>query len=80
MGGLGLLTLALSLPHAHAEAKTWNGSESGTWGTGENWTPAGLPAAGDTLTFDATGANFDTLVLSDGNRTVTNLTFAGGNS
>ncbi len=32
--------------------KTWSGT--GTWNTGANWTPAGVPTAGDRVIFDAT--------------------------
>lgn len=42
---LGLVPFALS---AHAATKDWNAG-TGNWSDGANWTPAGVPAASDTV-------------------------------
>ncbi|NCA77361.1 MAG: hypothetical protein EOM90_13600 [Alphaproteobacteria bacterium] len=34
---------------ANPTDKTWNGSQSADWGTGDNWTPAGVPTATDNI-------------------------------
>ena len=35
-------------------AKTWNSAGSTSWNTAGNWSPTGVPGAGDDVTFDAT--------------------------
>jgi len=39
--------------------RTWNGSQTTDYNTAANWTPSGVPASGDNITFDDTsdGAN-----------------------
>ncbi len=49
---------------------TWNGG-SGSWGTAGNWTPAGVPGAGDGVTI-TTGT-----VSLDADRTVARITLSG---
>jgi hypothetical protein len=35
---------------SHAASYTWNGSASELWSNPSNWTPAGVPQSGDSLT------------------------------
>ena len=46
--------LALLVPQTFAATKTWNGSADDQWQTGGNWTPSGVPAAGDNVIIDNT--------------------------
>jgi hypothetical protein len=48
-----LLILCLSFVSS-AALKTWSAAADGTWATAGNWTPSGIPAAGDSVVFDAT--------------------------
>lgn len=34
----------------HATPRSWNLNNSGNWGTAANWSPSGVPGAGDDLT------------------------------
>jgi fibronectin-binding autotransporter adhesin len=45
---------------ATAAIRTWSGAVSGNWSDGGNWSPAGIPASGDVLTFPA-GASHQTM-------------------
>jgi hypothetical protein len=75
---------------AKADNKTWTGSTSTDWFNAANWTPAGVPAAGDNV-FISSGTvvanaavSLAGLSLSGGNLTlagttsVTNFTWTGG--
>lgn len=42
---------------AHATDRHWTGAASVYWNDAGNWNPAGTPANGDNLFFDASGAN-----------------------
>ena len=42
-------TLTLS---DRAEAQTWNGASDTNWAVGTNWTPNGVPVAGDTVSIN----------------------------
>lgn len=50
-----LALLATSSP-AHAVVRTWNNAGGGSAGTTTNWTPNGLPAAGDNVVVGLAGA------------------------
>lgn len=59
---------------------TWNGSKSGIWDNAGNWTPRGVPVAGDDITMVA--ASFGPTLpgsLSFNNVTVSNGSFLLGN-
>ena len=59
---------------SYATNYTWNGSVSNNWATANNWTPAGVPSSGDSVTIDA--ASY-TPVL-DMNRSIQLLTVNSG--
>jgi len=46
-----LLAAALTTSNGSAATKTWDGSSSGDWATGANWSGNTAPAAGDDLVF-----------------------------
>ncbi len=50
---LGITGMACAC--ALAETRTWTGSD-GDWNNAANWSPAGVPAAGDTAVFNANAA------------------------
>jgi hypothetical protein len=61
---------------ANIPDKTWNGSQSAAWGTGDNWTPAGVPAAGDDVLIPG-GTPFP-CGISDAGRTCKNMVIGAG--
>jgi len=54
IGTTALVAAALAAVPARAQS-VWNGSTSGVWNTGTNWTPSGAPTASGTATFGASG-------------------------
>jgi Secretion system C-terminal sorting domain len=58
---------------SQAVLKTWIGASGGTWSTGSNWNPAGVPGSLDDVEF--TGA---TLVVVDINPSVNSLLISAG--
>ncbi len=55
---------------------TWsNAAGTFSWADAANWSPEGVPGAGDNVTFNANTAG-DTIAM-DGDRTVNNITFGG---
>ena len=56
IGGLALILGAASGTAAWAGTKVWNNSGGGPWTTAGNWTPSGIPAAGDVIQFSGGGA------------------------
>ncbi|HEX5043821.1 MAG TPA: hypothetical protein VFV75_12995 [Candidatus Polarisedimenticolaceae bacterium] len=58
-------------------AIAWN-TGTGNWSTAGNWSPAQLPAAGDTVTIAANGANTTFTVTLDVDSTISGLTVGGG--
>ncbi|HEX3659071.1 MAG TPA: hypothetical protein VHV55_25005, partial [Pirellulales bacterium] len=72
---LGLL-LAGPPMQALAAIYTWDGTTS-SWSTSTNWTPNGLPGAGDTALFGSLGLSS---VQLGGNQAIGNLTFLSGGS
>lgn len=50
---------------AHAADKTWNGSASANWNTDAIWTPAGVPAAGESVSLsNKTGSTLSLTIPS----------------
>ncbi|MFD9900920.1 autotransporter domain-containing protein [Mesorhizobium sp. NPDC059025] len=59
---VGLAALVLSSSSlALGASLTWNGSGSGNWFIGGNWTPAAVPTSVDTLVIDNAGPNTATV-------------------
>jgi fibronectin-binding autotransporter adhesin len=59
---VGLAALVLSSSSlALGASLTWNGSTSGNWFIGGNWTPAAVPTSADTLVIDNAGPNTATI-------------------
>ena len=54
---LSVATAGAAVPFA----RTWVGPSGGLWSTPLNWSPVGVPASGDTLVFDAQGADLHTV-------------------
>ena len=58
---LPILFVLICAPFGAAAATyTWNGSVSALWSNAANWTPAGVPASGDSLTFSEVTSNYAT--------------------
>jgi T5SS/PEP-CTERM-associated repeat protein len=67
---------ALSAARAHVTAKTWIGSDGGSFSTPGNWSPTGTPGTADSIIF-ANGTVASTYDINvDVNATVTQLTVA----
>ena len=75
---LSLCVLA-SAAFAHAATNTWNGSTSTSWGTAANWTPATVPGAADTATFNNAG-NGRTLISLGSGIGIVNIIFDTANA
>lgn len=71
---LSALFVFLSCQLTFATSYTWNGSSSSAWGTATNWTPNGVPGAGDNVTIVSAGAS----PVYDGVAGVTNFTISSG--
>jgi len=56
-------------------ARTWNGATSTDWATASNWTPAGVPAAGDPITVPSGTPNAPVIAAPS---TIASLTIASG--
>lgn len=70
-----LLTLALATPGAWAVDRVWTGAFDGvSFGSAGNWSPAGVPGAGDGALFQSGLSN----VLMPGGLVVNNRLFVGG--
>ncbi len=54
-----ILSLVAAAGTAHATDRSWNNTLGGSASTASNWTPAGVPAAADALTFNLT-SNYPT--------------------
>ncbi|MCI0745318.1 MAG: autotransporter-associated beta strand repeat-containing protein [Verrucomicrobia subdivision 3 bacterium] len=75
-----VLTTAFVLPSAHGAPKRWTGAINGNLNTPGNWSPAGVPAAGDDLIFQPPPVT-RLLVTNDfsPNRAFNSITFEGSN-
>jgi fibronectin-binding autotransporter adhesin len=73
----GGLLLAIHAP-ALAEDRQWLGG-SGAWGTGSNWTPAGVPTTGDTAEVTGPSGTVVTLLTNTGTLNV-GITVRSGNT
>src|SRR5262245_40877792 len=75
-----LLLFILAPPLVQAAVKTWDGSASGLWNNGANWSGSTVPAAGDDLIFPASVTRL--LVTNDfsPNRAFSSITFIGGSN
>ncbi|MEO8087822.1 MAG: hypothetical protein ABI763_13440 [Bacteroidota bacterium] len=58
--------------YVHAANYSWTGSTSNDWGTGTNWTPAGIPGTSDNVTLPI---NMPICIL-DSNRSISQLTIS----
>lgn len=80
-----LVALCFTL-QSFAAPKLWTGATSNVWTTGTNWSPGGIPVAGDVVTFNTSTGNItavptislggliingNTTLVSSGNRTLT---------
>ncbi len=59
-----LALLLVTAPLAHATTFTWSSPASGSWHTATNWSPIGLPGAGDTV--NLTNTSSFTVSLTNG--------------
>ena len=64
----------LTVGAAQAVDYTWNGAASGAWNTPANWSPNGLPGAGDTVYFPSAVEITDGFTIGAGTLTITNGT------
>jgi hypothetical protein len=71
-----IYTLILSLTTGQLLAQKWDGSSSTNWSTAANWDNNTVPAAGSTVTIDATVPNQPRL---SGNVTIKELKISAGN-
>jgi hypothetical protein len=62
--------------HINAATKTWNNTAGGSWATGGNWSPAGVPAANDDIIIPAFSGS-TTAITNVPNITLNSLTFTG---
>lgn len=81
---LSCLLLILSIaavPTAQGAVKLWTGAGTGNFNSSGNWSPSGVPAAGDDLIFQANNLASRFLVTNDfsPNRAFNTLTFQGSN-
>jgi autotransporter-associated beta strand protein len=76
---LVILALASGVAAVRGEVKFWDGSSSGNWSVGANWTDGVAPAAGDDLVFPAGVTRL--LVTNNFNplRAFRSVTFSGSN-
>src|SRR4051812_42822438 len=66
--------------------KTWVGANNGTWGTGTNWNPSGVPATTDNVVLsnstnvvmNTTATVASITIASTTNNATTTLTFNSG--
>src|SRR5689334_3390842 len=65
---MAIATLAFPV---QAATRTWTGATSSDWFSAQNWNPAGVPAATDSVTIGGS-------VQLNGNATVSGLIFTGG--
>jgi hypothetical protein len=56
IAGFTLILSATLGAAARAATKTWNNASGGPWTTAGNWTPSGVPVAGDVIQFSSGGA------------------------
>lgn len=68
----------LSLPVQTFAQSTWVGG-AGSWGTGANWCPTGVPNGVDVVVGNCQNSNPSTVTV-DSSNTSNNLTIAGGNT
>lgn len=61
---------------AYMPDKIWNGSQSADWGTGNNWTPSGVPAAGDNVLIP--GATPNPCSITDAGRSCKSMVIGAG--
>ena len=59
--------------------RNWTGADSANWSDPNNWSPAGLPASGDTLQFGEVSDNHRTMQNDLSGVQVTNLFFSHNN-
>lgn len=72
---------ALAVGAAFSESYEWNGGATGLWNSSGNWLPSsGVPAAGDTATFNSAAEITDGIAIGDGTLEIVlnaNVTFSG---
>lgn len=72
---VAILMLLLTV-RADAVVKTWAGSDGGSYGTPDNWTPGGTPGTADSIVFANGSVASDYDINFDVNATVTQATVA----
>ena len=72
------LCLVLPLSLSAASIKTWDGSASGYWTNGANWTGGTAPVSGDSLLFPVSATRYTT-TNNFTNLTVATFSFDGSN-
>src|SRR4051812_5323117 len=63
---------------ANAATSTWTGSSSANWSDSANWTPVGVPQAGDSLQFPDAGLHRDMVNDLPAGRAFADLAFDSG--
>lgn len=74
---LALALACISTSGAQAAVKSWD-TGSGSWSTGANWSPAGAPAAGDTVFIGPHASAENALVTLNANASVASVTLNDG--
>jgi len=77
-GLLGAITFS---PSAYSALKLWTGGANGNFNSSFNWSPSGVPVAGDDLVFQPNNLVTQLLVTNDfsPNRAFNSITFQGSN-
>lgn len=77
---LAAVVLIAAAPGLLADSYTWTNPSGGSFGTGTNWSPNGIPGSGDWVLFDVSGYTGPYTVTADGNRTVDRIYSSAGES
>jgi subtilisin-like proprotein convertase family protein len=72
-GSVRAYRLAITPGTAACQSKVWTGAVSSDWNNANNWSPAGVPVASDSVVIPATGVT-NNPTISAANVTVANLT------
>jgi hypothetical protein len=73
---VALLAVVLAVP-AYAVSRSWTGAADATWSNPLNWSPPGVPAATDDLTFPATQSRRNVTFDMPAGTSVGPMTFLG---
>ena len=67
-----LMMAAFACLGAWSETYTWQGGASGVWNSNANWSPSGVPNAGDVALFPVAADITDDIALGEGTLIITN--------